>query len=102
MLSTAPQIKSDPQTLQDFRRNGDTSLSKVELCPNLLKIEWGEGITARIFTPSAIRCKKKSVIDGLYFTDNEVKRPRLGVWRDRAAPQHLSRDSVETWGLAKA
>lgn len=100
MLSTAPQIKNYPQSLQDFRRNDDTSLMyyKVELCPNLLKIEWGEGITARIFTQSAIRCKKKkSVIDGLYFTDNEVKRPRLGVWRERAAPQHLSRHSMGTW-----
>lgn len=58
MLSTAPQIKSYPQTLQDFRMNNDTSLNKVELCPSLLKIEWGEGITARFFTQSAIRCRK--------------------------------------------
>lgn len=58
MPSTAFQIKSYLQTLQDFRRNDDTSLNKVELCPNLLKNEWGEGITARISTQSAIRCKK--------------------------------------------
>lgn len=34
------------------------SLNKVELSPDLLKIEWGENITAGVSTQSAIRCKK--------------------------------------------
>lgn len=55
MFSAALQIKSHPQTLQDFIRNDDASLNMVDLCPSLLKIEWGEGVTARVSTQSAIR-----------------------------------------------
>lgn len=58
MLSATLQIKSYFQTRYNFRRNDDTSLNEVELHPNLLKIEWGEGITARVSIQSAIRCKE--------------------------------------------
>lgn len=107
MLSAALQIKGYPQTLQNFRRNDDTSLNKVELCPNLLKTKWGEGITEKVSTQSAIRCKKnllqiasvplimRSRDPGYMSGEKELLHSIFPV-------QELFSESVETQGLTKA
>lgn len=89
MLSAAVQIKSYPQTLQDFRRNDDMSLNKVELSPDLLKIEWGENITAGVSTQSAIRCKK-NLLQMVSVALLMRSRDPAQVSRERAGPQDLS------------
>lgn len=107
MLSAVLQIKSYPQTPQDFRRNDDTSLNKVELCPNLLKIGWGEGITARVSTQSAIRCQKNllqmaSIPLIMRSGDQGQVSGEKELLHSIFPAQELFSESTETQGLTKA